>query len=85
MAKSNLFIGVVTVKLKAPEGYKPRTTTKKVGYISSSNSESFRSQTATDIGTEVKNRLETANPGVTLTFSTTIEATAVDGLKEFLK
>lgn len=45
MAKSNFYMGVVTVKLKAPDGYKPRITTYKIGYFSEINTDKFRADT----------------------------------------
>jgi hypothetical protein len=85
MAKSNFYSGIVTVKLKAPKGYKPHLTTIKIAYMSTLNTESFRSETAARIGDKVKMQLESANLGIELVVTTSIEVTPVMGIEYLIK
>lgn len=85
MAKSNFYMGVVTVKLKAPEGYKPRITTYKIGYISELNTEKFRADTMAEIAHKVKSQLEGKNKGIELTATASIEVTPVIGIENLIK
>ncbi len=85
MAKSNFYMGVVTVKLKAPEGYKPRITTYKIGYFSELNTDKFRSDTMEEIANKVKNQLEAKNEGVKLTATVSIDVTPVVGIENLIK
>lgn len=85
MAKSNFYMGVVTVKLKAPEGYKPRITTYKIGYISEVNTDKFRADTMAEITDKIKSQLESQNEGVKLTATSSIEVTPVVGIENLIK
>ncbi len=84
MAKSNFYMGVVTVKLKAPEGYKPRVTTYKIGYFSELNTDKFRSDTMEEIANKVKSQLEAKNEGVKLTVTASIDVTPVVGIENLI-
>lgn len=85
MAKSNFYMGVVTVKLKAPDGYKPRITTYKIGYFSEINTDKFRAETMAEITDKVKSQLESKNKGVKLTATSSIEVTPVVGIENLIK
>lgn len=85
MAKSNVYMGVVTVKLKAPDGYKPRITTYKIGYFSENNTGKFRADTMAEITNKVKNQIESKNKGIKLTATSSIEVTPVIGIENLIK
>ncbi|MEG2760179.1 MAG: hypothetical protein RR921_02460 [Mucinivorans sp.] len=85
MAKSNFYMGIVTVRLKAPDGYKPRVTTFRMGYISELNTDKFKADTMAEITDRVKSKMEFENEGVKLTATSSIEITPVLGIENLIK
>lgn len=56
--KSNLYVGIVTVKVKAPKGYKPSTMTFKFGVILDKKSEKLLETIKAEYLNSVKTQLE---------------------------
>lgn len=77
MSKGKNYLSVVTVKSKAPEGWKPRLLTFKFGYVSDTNSEQFQNTAKEECIKTVKEQLEEQNEGITLSVSASIDITKV--------
>lgn len=77
--KKQLYVGVVTVKTKAPQNYRPSVMTHKFGFLLDKKSEKVLEAIKAEHVDKVQSQLEENNPGVKLKCSATIELTPVVG------
>lgn len=77
--KSNLYVGIVIVKVKAPKGYKPSTMTFKFGIILDKKSEKLLETIKEEHLNSVKTQLEQQNPKIVLDCTAELTLTSVTG------
>lgn len=77
--KKQIYVGVVTVKIKTPQGYRPSTLTYKFGFLLDKRSEKLLETIKAEHIDNVMCQLEAQNPGVTLKPNATIELTPIAG------
>lgn len=82
---SKQYISIISVKVKTPLGYKPRSMTFKFGYVSDTNTPDFRKKTMDDYEEFVKKQLEEQNPGVPISVTSSMETTSVASINGYFK
>lgn len=82
---SKQYISIISVKVKTPLGYKPRSMTFKFGYVSDTNTSDFRKKTMDEYKEFVKKQLEEQNPGVPISVTSSMETTSVASINGYFK
>ena len=82
---SKQYISLISVKVKTPIGYKPRSMTFKFGYVSDTNTSDFRKKTMGEYEELVKKQLEEQNPGVSISVTSSMESTPVTSINGYFK
>ncbi len=77
--KSKLYMGLVTVKAKAPKYYRPSVMTFKFGVLLDSKGDKLLEKIKADYIGYVKSRLEIQNPTIGLEYKADITLTPVSG------
>lgn len=80
-----MYVSIITVKVKTPEGYKPRSMTFKFGHLSDENSPKLRDKIIMEHKRSVKKQLEEQNPGVEIAVTASMETFPVLGFGGHLK
>lgn len=77
--KSKMQMGVVTVKVQVPKGYKPSRLTYKFGVVINGRSESLIEQIKNDYTGAVKKQIEEQNDGLTVSCTADVDLIPVSG------
>lgn len=77
--KSKLYMGLVTIKAKAPKNYRPSVMTFKFGVLVDSKGDKLLDKIKADYVGHIKSQLDNQNPTVPLEYKADITLTPVSG------